>query len=208
MAKIKIPSKVNGLVSSSPTGETIPKQLTGVVSNVLAYTKGATEYVTDGSVSLLNISKNDIIVMSGFTNIVNNGSFKVKKVEGSSLFLVNINGVVDTSGCDIFFSSGPPILTVTAVPPFGLREFGDDVINPVITANVQQGANSTATITLLRWLRNGGVRQDLTPPVNYLTNYSFNDTFVVSANATYRTAVTCSDTKWDRNNTGSTTSFS
>jgi len=98
----------------------------------------------------------------------------------------------DATMCDIFFSASPPTVQIQGSPAFGLREVGNDVVNPDISARGYIGANNTNALTNLETFRGavGGsvVGVDASPTPG--TWYMHTDTFTISSTQTYSARVT------------------
>jgi len=89
---------------------------------------------------------------------------------------------------NLFFSSSPPSISIAATPAFGLREFGNDVVNPDIRGRGALGSNPSGSLTLLELFRGTTGGTNLAPnEVNPTpgTWYARTDTFTVSSNQTY-----------------------
>jgi len=89
---------------------------------------------------------------------------------------------------DLHFPPQDPIIQISANPAFGLREVGNDVVNPQIEGRGTLGSNPPGTLTLLELFRGntGGVNlvpNEVNPTPG--TWYTRTDTFTVSANQTY-----------------------
>jgi len=101
---------------------------------------------------------------------------------------------------DLHFPAMNPTAQITSSPSFGLREWGDDVINPVVSGRGILGSNPPGLFTLLElWRGNtSGVKllpDDTTPAAN--TWYSRNDTITITTNQTYTVRVTDSEGRQD-----------
>jgi len=86
---ITVPSNIRSELVSPVTGEKKKITLTGNIISV-ALLSDCSEFVTDGSVNILNIAQGSEIVVSGFSNTNNNGSFTVKDVSETSLFVYSM----------------------------------------------------------------------------------------------------------------------
>lgn len=97
----------------------------------------------------------------------------------------NVNQALD----QIFeFTSVDPTVSISASPSFGLREFGDNVVDPIITASAITWQNPVGTLTLLEFVRWAVIDTVDNPTPS--TNYSTTDTFTVSSNQTYTANIT------------------
>jgi hypothetical protein len=112
----------------------------------------------------------------------------------SSRFSENVDVTTVEEALDqIFqFSSLPPSLVISGSPAFGLREYGDNIINPTITATAGLGQNPQGTLTLLEWFRGGLGGTLISSQVNPLpaTGYPVTDTFTVVDDQVYTVRVT------------------
>ena len=88
---------------------------------------------------------------------------------------------------NLFFPSIDPTVSISTSPNNSLREYWNHVNNPTITANITEGSNPSApmsSITFKRW----------TTEIHTWTDTSFQDTFTVETNTTYRVNIV--DTEW------------
>jgi len=101
---------------------------------------------------------------------------------------------------NIHFPSMVQTITISAIPSFGLREFGDDVTNPQIIGNSGLGSNPAGSLTLMEWWRGAEGGTELNPdeanPTSS-TNYTRTDTFTVSTNQSYTVKSTDDQTRTD-----------
>lgn len=249
MADISVSKRVDSKISIPLTGEIKELQIVGNITQVDVVNNFA-EYTTDGSVSLVNLDTETDIVITGFSNANNNGTFTIIGIDGNKITTNNSNATNEiasanftytykvnalhvsygsggnpatATGCityppegtcytdatlqDIFFAAQPPTVTISATPAFGLRQYGDNVVNPIIHATPHLGVNSTATLTNLAYYRNAS------PNVNFANvsnptdgnTYDEQDTFTVSSNQSYHVVIT--DSNSDTGSASGTYSF-
>jgi len=106
---------------------------------------------------------------------------------------VDVDNVEEALDQIFEFTSQDPNVWISASPSFGLREFGNDVVDPVITGSATTGQNPVGTLTLLEFVR-WGVIDSVSDPLPS-TNYSTIDSFTVSGNQTYTANITDDQTR-------------
>jgi len=97
---------------------------------------------------------------------------------------------------DLHFPAMNPHVYISANPSFGLREWGDDVVNPIISGRGTLGSNPSGLLTLLEFWRGNTSGMKLLPDdTNPATNtwYNHTDTFTISTNQQYTVRVTDSE---------------
>ena len=110
-----------------------------------------------------------------------------------------ISGTSMQEWIDAHFSSIDPSVGIQATPSFGLREIGDNVVNPSIGGRGVLGANPTGTLTVTDYFRgttSGTNFANQTPPTPN-TWHNKTDTHTVTSAQTYTVRVTDSEGRMD-----------
>lgn len=105
---------------------------------------------------------------------------------------VNTSNVAEALDGIFDFQSIDPNINIDANPSFGLKEFGNIVVDPQIIGNASTGQNPIGALTLMEFYRgnpSGTLLDDVTNP-NPSTNYNTVDTFSVSSNQDYLVKIT------------------
>ena len=122
----------------------------------------------------------------------------------------HVSGTTCQSWVDLHFPSQPPNASIRAIPSFGLREFGNDVVNPVIEGRGATGSNPAGTLTLLELFRGNTGGFNLLPnEVNPTagTWYQRTDTFTITSNQSYTARIADDQGRGDTGSGGYTFTY-
>ena len=117
------------------------------------------------------------------------GSVEYIRDGWSTRFSEDVNVLTVEEALDQIFDFGslPPSLTIAGSPAFGLREYGNDIVNPTISSTPQLGQNPDGVLTLLQFYRGGtggtNFANQATPTPG--VNYAEVDTITISDDQTY-----------------------
>jgi len=105
---------------------------------------------------------------------------------------VNVTTVEEALDAIFQFTSLPPGLVISASPAFGLREYGNNIVNPTITATASLGQNPDGVLTNLEYFRGtlAGVNFDNQASPLPATSYPKTDLTTLTTDQLYTVRVT------------------